>query len=469
MQYMDIILGSSIKLDPNNLSKNVLKEILDVLTVPNPQKKVAEREMLWEADKIPSHLKLFKYNGHNELVLPRGFLSHFKTILSGHNIYADIKDDRESDDNYFYDVPKISLRGYQNKAVADLIIAEQGIYKAMTGSGKTRAMLELARQCHQKTLIICEKNDIAVQWGNAARDFGFNLGCDLIVSLRQALWAQRGNIYTDWFDELGCVIVDECHHCSAETMFELVQRFTARYRFGCSATPDSDQDLFPIARAVIGPVVAHSTPEEIGDHLVIPSVKVVKTEFEFPYRPTLRLKNSRVQRNNYNSMMSKLEKDSNRNSLIMGLAVKEAEEGHYCLIVSKRKNHLEEIFNHFGEEEFWNDRIGWNKLTGDNSKEYKDIVEKIENRNKKYGYILFSTLADEGTDIPRLDRLFLAYPGRKLRGYEQSIGRIMRPHPQKKDAIIYDFRDANVSLLNSQFRDRAQNIYNKKKYKIENL
>jgi hypothetical protein len=43
----------------------------------------------------------------------------------------------------------------------------------------------------------------------------------------------------------------------------------------------------------------------------------------------------------------------------------------------------------------------------------------------------------------------------------------MRPHPKKKDAIVYDFRDYKVLLLNSQYRHRAQEIYNKKNYKVE--
>lgn len=475
---INCIIDSSIHLNPNDLPKEILGDILDYLTIDNPAKKLAHKEMLWGAKDIPERIKLYKYNSHNELVLPRGFRFVFEAILYRHNIFWD-ESGLEADDNYLYDIDEISLREYQNKAVNKLILMGFGIYKASTGSGKTRAMLELARRLHQKTIVVCEKIDIAHQWENTAFELGFG-PCSviadgefdgrtsLVIALRQSLW--NSSLPQEWFNQWGTFIVDESHHCSAETMFELAQRFPAYYRFGCSATPDSDEDLFPIARAVLGPVVAESTPEEIGEHLVIPSVKVIKTEFEYLYRPTERLKNGRVQRNNYGQMMAALEKDSQRNSEIMCLAMNDALDGHHCLIISDRKNHLEEIFNHYPEELFstilYADPLtNYFKLTGDNSDESDTIKNQIEKSN--VGTITFSTLAKEGTDIPRWDRLFLAYPGRKLRGFEQAIGRIMRPHPGKEDAIVYDFRDELVPLLNSQYRDRAQQIYNKKEYNVE--
>jgi superfamily II DNA or RNA helicase len=140
------------------------------------------------------------------------------------------------------------------------------------------------------------------------------------------------------------------------------------------------------------------------------------------------------------------------------------ENNHHCLVISKRKKHLEYLYGAFITS--FGDRFSVRILTGDNAIDYNDVRAEIEMEGDN-GTLLFSTLADEGTDIPRLDRLFLAYPGRKLRGFEQAIGRVMRPHPKKKDAIVYDFRDVKVPLLNSQFRERAQNIYSKKGYNVE--
>ena len=490
---IEVVIDSSIHFDPKQLPTDLLEKLLDRLKVPNPAKKIAEREMLYGARNIPSYIELWKWNYRGELILPRGFLWEFEKILSDVDINIEWQKDTVYYHHYdilgngwcFIDQPEISLRLYQEEALDKIELYCGGIYKASTGSGKTRVMLELIRSQHQPTIVLCEKTDIATQWINFAKDLGFeSVGMigqgkweddkELVIALRQSIYPAV--LAQEWYSKFGMVVVDECHHLvSFATMYDLVQRFPAYYRYGCSATPDSDPEIFPIARAVLGPVVMHSTPDEIGEHLIKPSVKVVKTDFEFDYRPTFR-SGRKVVRNNYNDMIKGLEEDSTRNILITGTALQEALEGHCCLIISKRKNHLEcmakeiqNCINALCEE--WNlkgikpTEVVLNMLTGDNSGEYSDIADDIE--SYECGSVLFSTLADEGTDIPRLDRLFLAYPGRKLRGYEQAIGRIMRPHPKKKDAIVYDFRDTKVSLLNSQFRERCQGIYNKKGYNVE--
>jgi len=68
-------------------------------------------------------------------------------------------------------------------------------------------------------------------------------------------------------------------------------------------------------------------------------------------------------------------------------------------------------------------------------------------------------LADEGLDIPRLDRLFLTCPIRSINKVNQQIGRILRKFPGKEDAIVFDFRDSLVSLAESQFHTRLKQVY----------
>lgn len=481
MQKITATIDTHIKFDPVQIDSKIAKHILDCLTIDNHEKVIAEKQMLYGASDMDDYIELWKWNNNGELVLPRGFLGTLNAILLNNNIVPNIVDNTESDDNYLYDIPQISLRIYQNKAVSDLIENEHGIYKAPTGAGKTRVMLEIARECHQKTLVICEKKDVLSQWSESAIDLDFDdtgtigngtwfEGPDIVFALRQSL-INRGDLDQDWFDQWGMVIVDECHHCSADTMFDLLQRFPARYRFGCSATPDSDPETFPIAKAVLGPIVHETTAKEAEDHLITPRVKVIDTEFEFDYYPTRvvedNLGNKKIIRNNYNKMMSTLEKDENRNNIIMKIVIEQALEGHKCLVLSKRKKHLDYLNNISYDIVGDPCPIMIVSLTGDNSNELDIIKKDVELED--CGSILYSTLAEEGTDIPCLDRLFLTYPGRKTRGFEQAIGRIMRNHPDKNDAIIYDFRDKNVSLLNGQFRERAQRIYNKRQYEVEYL
>jgi superfamily II DNA or RNA helicase len=70
--------------------------------------------------------------------------------------------------------------------------------------------------------------------------------------------------------------------------------------------------------------------------------------------------------------------------------------------------------------------------------------------------LVASTLADEGLDIPRLERIVLAYPGRTRGRTTQRLGRLMRPHPGKSQPVLFDIVDANVPVLFRQFRERRR-------------
>ncbi len=85
----------------------------------------------------------------------------------------------------------------------------------------------------------------------------------------------------------------------------------------------------------------------------------------------------------------------------------------------------------------------------------QEIVERL--RNKEF-QVIFATnpLAEEGLDLPHLDRLFLTCPSRNKRKVIQAVGRIMRPCDGKEDAIVFDFIDSEVGILESQAKSRRR-------------
>jgi superfamily II DNA or RNA helicase len=273
----------------------------------------------------------------------------------------------------------------------------------------------------------------------------------------------------------GGVVVHNCHHAPAETLVDLLQRFYAYFRGGGSATPERDPLLFPIAQVVIGPVVHETSFEEAKARLVRPTIRVVETEFDFPnYHPTERKEVwddakgrtvVRTIRNNYGEMMAALIADESRNRLICDRIALEANAGHQCLVVSARKEHLIILHDLLAGYEL--SVSLYTLFGGANGEEARELACTIEKLPSGQGSILFSTVADEGLDIPRLDRDFLVFPSRKIGSTKQKIGRVTRRHEMKDDAIVYDFRDKHMRLLNDQFRDRRQLLYNKEGFMVE--
>src|SRR5208282_3539413 len=151
------IIDSSIHFDPHQLNAHQLERLLNRLRVPNPAKKIAEKEMLRNASNVPSHITLWNYNGHNEIIFPRGFVWEMEKILGENDVDIKWVDRIPKLDWVEHSDRVIDLRPYQSEAFHKLWSMNGGIYKAPTGSGKTRVMLELVRQLKHKTIVFVEK------------------------------------------------------------------------------------------------------------------------------------------------------------------------------------------------------------------------------------------------------------------------------------------------------------------------
>ena len=83
--------------------------------------------------------------------------------------------------------------------------------------------------------------------------------------------------------------------------------------------------------------------------------------------------------------------------------------------------------------------------------------------DKHYLFATYS-LAKEGLDIPRLDRLFLTTPQKDYAVIVQSTGRVARVYDGKQQPIVYDYVD-NIKSLIKSYKKRCTH-YRKCGYKI---
>ena len=160
-------------------------------------------------------------------------------------------------------------------------------------------------------------------------------GARITVATVQTIWKKYkdGLLDDGFFDEWDCVIVDECHHVTAETIQVIVGSFNAKYRFGVSATPDRKDDKFEFALDVLGEVFWQDDEEELraAGMLMRPLVRVIRTDFNHVYwpdhssdenhdcmTPGCRLSGKRPHehRNNYQAVKTALVENEPRNWLI---------------------------------------------------------------------------------------------------------------------------------------------------------
>lgn len=138
------------------------------------------------------------------------------------------------------------------------------------------------------------------------------------------------------------------------------------------------------------------------------------------------------------------------------------ERKHSCLILSDRLEHLERLISLLPEDMQKQAIFVSGKSK---TKERDKAMEKMRSGELKYLFATYS-LAKEGLDIPRLDRLFLVTPQKDYAVITQAIGRIARTYENKDEPICYDYVDAEPYLTRC-YKKRCTSYRKNKCYFVE--
>ena len=152
-----------------------------------------------------------------------------------------------------------------------------------------------------------------------------------------------------------------------------------------------------------------------------------------------------------------LSSDASRNTLIAADIAHEAREGKKCLVFTERKEHTEMLRAYLRRD------FETIMFSGDlSSRQRQFALQKIKGGRFR---ILIATgqILGEGADIADLEVLYLAFPVSFHGKLAQYIGRIRREGGPKK---VYDYRDANVPILEKLWKKRAT-YYRKNGFSIQ--
>lgn len=387
--------------------------------------------------------------------------------------------------------PKYSLRPHQGEAVRAIILQGEGVVVAPPAAGKTIIALAAIERLGERAIIIVDRENLLDQWSSRCEEFlghtPFLVGggrlfvktelaqAKIVIAMQQTL-AQESAVFSPaFYDSFGVAVLDECHHVSADTYTHVFEKFTARTRIGLSATPYRNDGLDLISKLVIGPVIyeVDEATLEAAKYIIRPSVEIINTGFEHDFWGTHRVSKHEIcdkpkcpkngtshsHRNNYMNVTKALVEDSYRNYIIAKKIYQNIDKCN--MVVSDRLVHLATLREMTIELGFPEDRTYM--LTGkENAKQRAEVT-----RMAGYGACaIFSTIAKEALDIPRLDRLHLTWPIKKEHILKQQIGRTTRTHPDKADAVCYDYVDELCSVLANQAAGRFR-YYHQQNYDIK--
>ena len=435
------------------------------LIIPNPEYARKQRMGLWTGN-TEKQLYLFYVDG-DVLALPCGTGKQVRRFLTEDTgIIQDLAD------NGMLEFPDmVPLYEYQEAAVSAMKRAGCGILQSPCGSGKTQMGIALAARIGRKTLWLTHTADLLNQSYDRARQYypeetlgkitggRVQIGSHMTFATVQTLSKLDLEKYKYEWD---VIIVDECHRVSGtpsgmKMFYRVMSRLAASYKYGLSATVHRSDGLIKSTFAILGDIQYKVPDEAVAEKIM--QVEILRRDTGImTSRSCLDTDGTMV----YSKLMEYLTGNIARCQIIAEDLVKN--QNHSNLILSDRLDHLHLLQNMLPEELKKDSAMIDGRMTSKKAK--ADRIQALEDMKAGKKHFLFASfsLAKEGLDIPRLDRLYLATPKKDYAVVTQSIGRIARTSEGKEQPVCYDYVD-QIGFCENQWK-RRKTSYRKARCRI---
>lgn len=453
------VIENVIRLKRDTLGPDLLSDLTNELTRENPQYQMMLRmkqsnPQKFQYAKMPSAKIESIFADDTTVYVPRGSRPLIEELAQKYDQTI-----KWFDETLVFDrdpemrlVDGIKLTKYQSSNLAQPCIEQMGVIEMPCGGGKTVMGIALAMTLAQPTLILVHTNDLLNQWLRELRDKaivpkglgqwggGKKVRGHVTVATIQTLTRMPAGDLQELLSHFGCVILDECHHCPADTFLGIMNLCPARYRYGFTATRKRKDGLHFLMHDTIGPVVVHVDDGDLEKAGRSQSVRVREIRTTFYTKHTA---------DQWTQLLGVMVADTDRNSLIINNVVESWKEGHFPLILSDRVGHCRHLCREL-QKHGMNARL----LVGEVPKEQRNQIVD-EARNNLVDAIVATKVADEGLDIPQLSCIHLTTPTANEGKLKQRIGRIRRP-VEGKESVVYDYLDSRVSACQRMGRDRRR-------------
>ena len=457
-ESLEIVQANQLYIPKDGLNPGLRNRLLRVAAFQNPEFYAAQAMRLSTFGK-PRVMACAEDHPHH-IGLPRGCLDDVRAVLDNAGVRAVLRDERQAGTNL--DVRfQGELRVDQQRAADAMLRHDTGVLAATTAFGKTVIAAWLIARRGVNTLVLVHRRQLMDQWvdrlstflGVPSKAIGrIGGGRDratgqLDVAIIQSL--VRKGVVDDRVADYGHLIVDECHHLSAQSFENVARQSKARFVLGLSATVTRKDGHHPIIFMQCGPVRHRVDPRTQAAARPFEHIVLVQPTSFVPLRdaePDRRLEFQRL----YQGLVE----DDERNRRICADVVDAVGTGRSPLVLTERNEHLERleagIVGHVAHVITLKAGLG--------KRQRLAMAERLASVPPDQGRVILATgkHIGEGFDDPRLDTLFLTMPVSWRGTVAQYAGRLHRLHDGKRDVRVYDYADLNVPMLARMFDRRCR-------------
>lgn len=354
-----------------------------------------------------------------------------------------IDDDMPSQSGKIFELHDHQEEALQNLAEMRLNNETIALVQGATGSGKSAIGVLDAKSVWKRTLFLAHTKELVEQgmnnfkklwegvsvgkFSDDTRDTDSFVVCASIQSIVRNL---------ELFDpeDFGYIIIDECHHASAESYTKILNYFKPDFILGLTATPEraDGQDLLEIFKNV-----AHKLDiKEAVERGVLAPVRCIRV------KTNIDLSDVRINGFRYNSLdLENAVTVPSRNELIVNTYLEYAKDKPTVIFCTSVK-HADTIASMLREN-----GVNAESVSGQ-TKNRKQILKDYD--ENKISVLCACDLLNEGWDSPHTEVLFMARPTMSKTIYLQQLGRGMRTYKGKDFLMVFDFVD-NANMFNNPY------------------
>lgn len=453
--YNNIIVMTSLSRNGYSIKKKNFKEE-DILKIKNELTVSVENRMFEFLE--PKTYSLYSEND-NKLYLPKYYGLQKFGIPERNVIGTGEKRENMTFVGQIRDEQLIQINAFMDTINDPLKMG--GIISIGCGGGKSVIAIYIACLLKLKTLFISHKDFLNVQFSERIKMFSPNSKIgkikqniidiedkDFVVASLQSIAMK--DYPNKIFNDFGLVIIDECHHTSAQVFSQALIKTCSPYTLGLSATLNRKDGLRKVFEWFIGKCIIKPIFKTDDNNVLVKTFKFNNNTLEYCQTLTNKFNN----KINTVGMLTQICSFKPRTEFISNIIFENMEKNRKLIILSERKELLKELYellkNNIYSIGYYIGGMKQNKLDESST---KDII------------LATFQLAQEGLDIPSLNMLLFATP---ISDIEQSVGRILREKPENRIHIplIIDIID-DFSIFKNRFNKRL-NFYKKKNYIIKN-
>lgn len=329
------------------------------------------------------------------------------------------------------------------------------IIHAKPSWGKTFTGVALIKAIGCKALIVVHTRMLLNQWKEQIEyslgftpsiigDRQYSTDKPIIVGMVQTL--TKLDSYA-LFQDVGTLVLDECHHIGARTFKEIADRLRAKHKIGLTATPRRKDGKQMMIFDYIGTNVYKGT----DSNSMVPRVIQVKSDIRLPGNLTVPWAN-RVNQLNDNPQYV---------NLLAACAASYKEKGHTVLLVSDRVSTLEKLAPML--EDYSTELI----TSKTKEEDRKEIIARVLSGGTE---ILLGSIKIflEGVSINKLSCVVIGSPMSNDINLEQLVGRITRKTEEEKPQPLV----VDICLGGQTGKNQAavrENFYINQGWKVEKL